>query len=122
MQKERLRKEHATRQRVPPADTRPARPLRNDRWIDLDAVDDRRPEAGPVDSETTQLDARDMRPGEALLTALIAGCFDSFPGNFPMLPGFALSIFRTCLHWLLRRILGFLGRCEFVQAPGIDRG
>jgi hypothetical protein len=102
-----MRKENATRQRVPPADVRPARSFRNNRRTDVDAVDDRRSKAGPIDSETTQLDAHDMRPAEALLTAFIARCFDSFPGNFPMLSGFALSIFRTCLHWLLRLILGF---------------
>jgi hypothetical protein len=31
----------------------PGRPLLNDRWIDVDAFDDRRLKAGPIDSETT---------------------------------------------------------------------
>src|SRR6202166_3991680 len=31
----------------------PGRPLLNDRWIGVDAFDDRRLKAGPIDSETT---------------------------------------------------------------------
>lgn len=44
------------------------RPFRNVKWFDVDASDNRRPKAGPIDSETTQLGLRDdsLRPGSAV--------------------------------------------------------
>jgi hypothetical protein len=54
--------------------TLPGSPFRNDRGFDIDATDDRRLKAGPIDSETTQLDARDA----CLPTAIITGCPDYF--------------------------------------------
>ena len=56
----------------------PGSPFRNERGFDIDASDDRRLKAGPIDSETTQPDALDA----CLPMALIAGCPDSFHHYF----------------------------------------
>lgn len=74
-----MRKENGKRDARPAGGhALPGRPLRNDRWFDLDASDDRRLKAGPIDSETTQLDVRDVR----LSMAVIARTHRFFPSLF----------------------------------------
>ena len=53
------------------------RPFRNVKWFDVDASDNRRPKAGPIDSETTQPDVRDVRPPMALI-AVHTDSFDRY--------------------------------------------